>query len=122
MQNQRYTYRRSECVDLNNKRYMVRSVFRLYDDSTKYHTYKAGIAKVYDRHREQKLAEYYGKCNIPLHCSYGSKTDYFSAVTMRPTRDYKSVAATVSVVDVLDKFAFKPVRMPSSNIVKGVVY
>ena len=122
MQNQRYTYRRSECIDLNNKRYMVRSVFRIYDDNTKYHTYKAGIAKVYDRYREQELAEYYGKCNIPLHCSYGSKIDYFSAVTMKPSRDYKSVAATVSVVDVLDKFSFKPVRMPSSNMVKGVFY
>lgn len=122
MQNQRYTYRRSECIDLNNKRYMVRSVFRIYDDNTKYHTYKAGIAKVYDRHREQELAEYYGKCNIPLHCSYGSKTDYFSAVTMKPSRDYKSVAATVSVVDVLDKFSFKPVRMPSTAMVKGVFY
>lgn len=122
MQNQGYTYKRSECINLSIKRYMVRFVFRLYDDNTKYHTYKAGIIKLYDRHREQKLAEYYGKCNIPLHCAYGSKTDYFSAITMRPIRDYKSVAATVSVVDVLDKFTFKPVRMPSSNIVKGVVY
>lgn len=109
-------------MELGNKRYTTMAVFRLYDDNTKYHTYKAGILRLYDRYREQKLAEYYGKCNIPLHYPYGSKTDCFCAITMKPSRDYKPATATVSVVEPLEKFSFRPIRISPTNIVKGTFY